>query len=80
MLFLLVVLHNTGHLLKSSCEVFTCSSPTGGHTSELLRLLSAFNLTKFSPRHYVIADTDSMSHKKVVAFETDRESSASQVT
>jgi len=42
---------------------------SGGHTMEMLRLLSGMDLEKFSQRHYVTADVDVMSIKKITAFE-----------
>ncbi|XP_028019177.1 UDP-N-acetylglucosamine transferase subunit ALG14 homolog isoform X5 [Balaenoptera acutorostrata] len=44
---------------------------SGGHTTEILRLLE--NLSDaYSPRHYVIADTDEMSAHKINSFEVNR--------
>lgn len=42
---------------------------SGGHTMEMLRLLSGMDLVTFSQRVYVAADADVMSIKKVTAFE-----------
>ncbi|XP_070563571.1 UDP-N-acetylglucosamine transferase subunit ALG14-like [Ptychodera flava] len=44
---------------------------SGGHTSEMLRLASGLS-EMYSPRTYVIADTDVMSEEKVKRFETER--------
>nr|XP_039263889.1 UDP-N-acetylglucosamine transferase subunit ALG14 homolog [Styela clava] len=44
---------------------------SGGHTAELLRLLSALS-SNYRPICYVIADTDKMSANKIQQFETDR--------
>ncbi|KAJ8784571.1 hypothetical protein J1605_007922 [Eschrichtius robustus] len=44
---------------------------SGGHTTEILRLLK--NLSDaYSPRHYIIADTDEMSAHKINSFEVNR--------
>ena len=43
----------------------------GGHTTEMLRLLE--NLSNaYSPRHYIVADTDEMSTHKINSFEQIR--------
>ncbi|XP_038397197.1 UDP-N-acetylglucosamine transferase subunit ALG14 isoform X2 [Canis lupus baileyi] len=44
---------------------------TGGHTTEILRLLEKLS-NAYSPRHYIIADTDEMSAHKINSFELDR--------
>ena len=44
---------------------------TGGHTTEILRLLSAMS-ESYSPRCYVIANTDKMSEDKIKTFEAER--------
>lgn len=43
----------------------------GGHTTEILRLLESLS-NAYSPRHYVIADTDEMSAHKINSFELNR--------
>ena len=43
----------------------------GGHTAEMLRLTGALNLKVYNPRHYVIANTDSMSLIKLKELESD---------
>uniref|UniRef100_A0A3Q2NN89 UDP-N-acetylglucosamine transferase subunit ALG14 n=1 Tax=Fundulus heteroclitus TaxID=8078 RepID=A0A3Q2NN89_FUNHE len=43
----------------------------GGHTTEIMRLMESLSAA-YTPRHYVIADTDKMSEDKIVAFEKDR--------
>ena len=42
---------------------------SGGHTMEMLRLLSGMDLVNFSHRVYVTADADMMSIKKITTFE-----------
>lgn len=44
---------------------------SGGHTTEILRLLGSLS-SAYSPRHYVIADTDKMSANKINSFEQNR--------
>jgi len=43
---------------------------SGGHTSEVLRLMSGLEANRYYPRSYVIAETDSSSESKIVAFES----------
>jgi hypothetical protein len=42
---------------------------TGGHTTEMMGLLGALDFSKYHPRVYVVANTDSISASKVQAFE-----------
>ncbi|XP_028588575.2 UDP-N-acetylglucosamine transferase subunit ALG14 isoform X3 [Podarcis muralis] len=49
---------------------------SGGHTTEILRLLSSLSQT-YSPRHYVLADSDKMSEEKICSFEQQRAETAS---
>src|SRR5262249_223359 len=46
---------------------------SGGHTSEMLKLLSGLSAqdlsAEFLPREYIVARTDTMSHAKVNQFE-----------
>lgn len=42
---------------------------SGGHTAEILKLLSSMKLTRYTPRCYVIATTDAHSESKIRAFE-----------
>lgn len=42
---------------------------SGGHTAEMLKLLSGMNLSNYNPRTYVVASTDRMSANKVRVFE-----------
>ncbi|KAH0618407.1 hypothetical protein JD844_017562, partial [Phrynosoma platyrhinos] len=44
---------------------------SGGHTTEILRLLSSLSQA-YSPRHYVLADSDKMSEDKIHSFEQKR--------
>ncbi|KAK6179177.1 hypothetical protein SNE40_011596 [Patella caerulea] len=43
---------------------------SGGHTREMLRLMGALS-GNYSPRHYILANTDSISESKVHAMEDD---------
>ena len=45
---------------------------SGGHTMEMLRLLGGLAPDRYSPRLYVVAETDAMSLEKVLNFECDR--------
>ncbi|CAF1555361.1 unnamed protein product, partial [Adineta ricciae] len=42
---------------------------SGGHTTEMFRLLSGTDPNVYKPRHYMIASTDKMSAKKMNEFE-----------
>ncbi|XP_061096098.1 UDP-N-acetylglucosamine transferase subunit ALG14 homolog [Conger conger] len=44
---------------------------SGGHTTEVLRLVESLSHA-YSPRHYVIADTDKMSEDKIRTLETSK--------
>ncbi|XP_056410110.1 UDP-N-acetylglucosamine transferase subunit ALG14 homolog [Hyla sarda] len=48
---------------------------SGGHTSEVLRLLSRLS-SSYGPVHYVLAETDLMSEEKIHTFEASKETSA----
>ncbi|XP_069823834.1 UDP-N-acetylglucosamine transferase subunit ALG14 [Dendropsophus ebraccatus] len=45
---------------------------SGGHTTEVLRLLSALS-TSYYPVHYVLAETDRMSEEKIRTFEASKD-------
>lgn len=51
---------------------------SGGHTSEMLKILGGLNLKNYAPRLYIIADGDQMSQNKARAFETASAAAASQ--
>ena len=44
---------------------------SGGHTSEMMTLLSGMNLRHYTPRTYVVANTDTMSADKLRKFEEE---------
>ena len=43
---------------------------SGGHTSEMMRIVGGLELKNYTPRLYVIAEGDEMSREKVKVFET----------
>ncbi|XP_061525815.1 UDP-N-acetylglucosamine transferase subunit ALG14 homolog isoform X1 [Phycodurus eques] len=45
---------------------------SGGHTTEILRLMKSLS-SAYSPRVYVIADTDRMSEERIRAFEKSKQ-------
>uniref|UniRef100_A0A3Q2SNG0 UDP-N-acetylglucosamine transferase subunit ALG14 n=1 Tax=Fundulus heteroclitus TaxID=8078 RepID=A0A3Q2SNG0_FUNHE len=51
---------------------------SGGHTTEIMRLMESLSAA-YTPRHYVIADTDKMSEDKIVAFESSEPQSHSNL-
>lgn len=42
---------------------------SGGHTTEMMNLVSALDKHRYTPRHYVVADSDKLSVEKVKQFE-----------
>ncbi|ORX81205.1 Alg14-domain-containing protein [Anaeromyces robustus] len=42
---------------------------SGGHTTEMIRLVKNLPRTRYSPRNYVVADTDEMSKEKIQLME-----------
>nr|XP_046227471.1 UDP-N-acetylglucosamine transferase subunit ALG14 homolog [Scatophagus argus] len=63
---------------KGSISVLVVAG-SGGHTTEILRLMECLSAA-YTPRHYVIADTDRMSEEKISTFESSKEHSESQFT
>ncbi|RLU19660.1 hypothetical protein DMN91_008217 [Ooceraea biroi] len=56
---------------KGSCPVKTMIIlGSGGHTAEMLRIVKHFDLTNYSPRIYVHAQTDKLSGEKVRDLES----------
>ena len=49
-----------------------CVLGSGGHTTEMLRLVTALDPEAFSPRTYVMAETDRFSEAKVEEMEMER--------
>ncbi|XP_041737234.2 UDP-N-acetylglucosamine transferase subunit ALG14 homolog [Coregonus clupeaformis] len=50
---------------------------SGGHTTEILRLMESLSQS-YSPRHYIIADTDKMSEDKIRTFENAKKDTGSK--
>ncbi|EAW73026.1 asparagine-linked glycosylation 14 homolog (yeast), isoform CRA_a [Homo sapiens] len=65
-----VVLRSMDVTPRESLSILVVAG-SGGHTTEILRLLGSLS-NAYSPRHYVIADTDEMSANKINSFELDR--------
>ncbi|XP_054311401.1 UDP-N-acetylglucosamine transferase subunit ALG14 homolog isoform X2 [Pongo pygmaeus] len=65
-----VVLRSRDVTPRESLSILVVAG-SGGHTTEILRLLGSLS-SAYSPRHYVIADTDEMSANKINSFELDR--------
>ncbi|XP_053349623.1 UDP-N-acetylglucosamine transferase subunit ALG14 homolog [Clarias gariepinus] len=59
----------------SVCVLIVAGS--GGHTTEIIRLMGSLSQS-YTPRHYVIADTDKMSEEKIRTFEASKEKSDTQ--
>ncbi|XP_034028470.1 UDP-N-acetylglucosamine transferase subunit ALG14 homolog [Thalassophryne amazonica] len=55
---------------KGSVSVLVVAG-SGGHTTEILRLMGSLSAA-YTPRHYVIAETDKMSEEKICTFENCR--------
>ncbi|KPP77697.1 UDP-N-acetylglucosamine transferase subunit ALG14-like, partial [Scleropages formosus] len=58
---------------KGSVSVLAVAG-SGGHTTEILRLMESLSAS-YSPRHYVIADTDHMSEDKICTLEAAKNTS-----
>lgn len=65
-----IVLHSRGVVPRESLSLMVVAG-SGGHTTEILRLLEYLS-NAYSPRHYIIADTDEMSAQKISSFELNR--------
>ncbi|XP_053247675.1 UDP-N-acetylglucosamine transferase subunit ALG14 homolog isoform X1 [Podarcis raffonei] len=64
------------HVPRNAAVSLLVVAGSGGHTTEILRLLSSLSQT-YSPRHYVLADSDKMSEEKIRSFEQQRAETAS---
>ena len=62
-------------LVKSKREETVDGS--GGHTTEMLRLMCQMDLDFYTPRTYVVADTDKHSAAKSASFEEEHHRQAS---
>ena len=83
LVYILYQIHFRGSLPTSTSSKVQYSrllsvAGSGGHTAELLQLLTAATITPssktlsnvtFSPRHYIVAATDTMSQSKIELFE-----------
>lgn len=58
-------------------KIHVCPSFAGGHTTEVIRLMGSLSQF-YTPRHYVIADTDKMSEEKIRTFEASKEKNSTQ--
>jgi beta-1,4-N-acetylglucosaminyltransferase len=66
-----VIKHPIRHVMRKSKRISLCIVlGSGGHTTEMFRILSQTNTDKFYPRHYIIASTDRFSASKVHEFES----------
>ncbi|XP_019489587.1 PREDICTED: UDP-N-acetylglucosamine transferase subunit ALG14 homolog [Hipposideros armiger] len=65
-----IVLHSRVVVPRESLSLMAVAG-SGGHTTEILRLLEHLS-SAYSPRHYIIADTDEMSAQKISSFELKR--------
>ncbi|XP_053105886.1 UDP-N-acetylglucosamine transferase subunit ALG14 homolog [Hemicordylus capensis] len=59
------------HAPRNAAVSLLVVAGSGGHTTEILRLLSSLSQA-YSPRHYVLADSDKMSEEKINSFEQKR--------
>ncbi|XP_050679252.1 UDP-N-acetylglucosamine transferase subunit ALG14 homolog [Leptidea sinapis] len=55
---------------KRSLKVILCIG-SGGHTTELLKIVAQMNFNKYSPRLYMMADSDNNSETKIIFTEKD---------
>lgn len=68
----------TGHskeapqVRKKPCVTMICIG-SGGHTTEMLKLVEVLDFTKYSPRYYVMAKSDITSTSKVEMMETNKD-------
>ncbi|CAG9864747.1 unnamed protein product [Phyllotreta striolata] len=53
---------------KSPCRTLVCAG-SGGHTTEILALISTLNPEKYSPRYYFLSNTDKTSVSKIEELE-----------
>jgi len=49
----------------------------GGHTTEILKLVSSLEFTRYSPRIYIVSSGDSLSAEKARVLETSKASGSS---
>ncbi|VVC93360.1 unnamed protein product, partial [Leptidea sinapis] len=63
---------------KKSLKVILCIG-SGGHTTELLKIVAKMNLTKYSPRLYMMADSDNNCEAKINSTEKDTKKCTSAI-
>ncbi|KAI8821516.1 oligosaccharide biosynthesis protein Alg14 like-domain-containing protein [Fimicolochytrium jonesii] len=61
----------SSHPRKAPCKICIILG-SGGHTSEMLRMLDTLPTERYSPRCYVVAESDTGSGDKAVAYEKAR--------
>ncbi|GAA5799718.1 hypothetical protein HPULCUR_005135 [Helicostylum pulchrum] len=44
-------------------------SSSGGHTAEMLQLVKSLDPTRYTPRSYILANTDTLSREKAIVYE-----------
>lgn len=50
------------------CKTIICIG-SGGHTTEMLKLVETLDFTKYTPRHYILANNDQISETKIKGLE-----------
>lgn len=55
------------------CKTVICIG-SGGHTTEMLRLIQKVNFKNYTPRYYILASSDTTSWNKVIGFEETKQS------
>lgn len=50
------------------CKTIVCIG-SGGHTTEMLKLVNELDFAKFTPRYYILASSDKISHTKIHSLE-----------
>lgn len=53
------------------CNTIICIG-SGGHTTEMLKLVDTLDPSKYSPRHYILASSDKTSLSKIEALEKQK--------
>lgn len=60
------------------CRTVICIG-SGGHTTEMLNLITNLDFTKYSPRYYIMAKTDKTSYTKVKNFEDTKHENSYEI-
>lgn len=78
LLRLIYLVSRRGSSVRSSLRSLPCRTlvvlGSGGHTAEMLQLLSGMTLQNYQPRVYVVAENDKMSLEKAETFESQQNS------